>query len=158
MCAELMNVWKSEISKYVASRIRARAGLALTPLRHVKPSRLLVCEFHGPKRAESPGDLVQTGSDIVITTYSTLVEDSKKCQKDRVLQNIIWYRVVLDEGLFWVPAPGSMLIVSLMSYAWNKVLTLCSALDPQPVSKTLQGCQSSSQPTKVVSNWNARAK
>jgi SNF2 family DNA or RNA helicase len=57
------------------------------------PGTLSVAKFHGPDRARSARQLV--AEDVVLTTYATLVEDSKRA---KLLQKIIWFRIILDEG------------------------------------------------------------
>lgn len=66
----------------------------LTRIRsHVEPGTLKVCIFHGSGRPKSPEGVID--HDLVLTTYATLSADSSVL---RVLQEIEWYRVVLDEG------------------------------------------------------------
>ncbi|KAL8365396.1 hypothetical protein RB595_004276 [Gaeumannomyces hyphopodioides] len=86
---QLMSVWQAEILRHV----NAEGGI-------------VVLDYHGPKRARSAARLLAGGSDIVLTTYSTVVEDHKRGQSARVLHNIEWYRVVLDEA-HWVRNPSS---------------------------------------------------
>lgn len=61
--------------------------------RHIKPGTLRVCTFHGSNRARRSEDIVD--NDVVLTTYHTLVADWKS---HRLLQELMWFRVVLDEG------------------------------------------------------------
>jgi SNF2 family DNA or RNA helicase len=67
---------------------------------HVEPGTLKVCIFHGSSRPKSPEGVID--HDLVLTTYATLSADSNVLG---VLQEIEWYRVVLDEGksinLYW---------------------------------------------------------
>jgi SWI/SNF-related matrix-associated actin-dependent regulator of chromatin subfamily A3 len=51
-------------------------------------------KYHGQKRRELTTDIED--SDIVITTYHTLVADA--ASKRNPLADITWYRIVLDEG------------------------------------------------------------
>jgi len=60
---------------------------------HVKPDILRICIFHGSSRPKSPEGVID--HDLVLTTYATLSADSKDL---KILQEIEWYRVVLDEG------------------------------------------------------------
>ena len=60
---------------------------------HVKPDTLKICVFHGSSRPKSPEGVIN--HDLVLTTYGTLSADSKDL---KILQEIEWYRVVLDEG------------------------------------------------------------
>jgi SWI/SNF-related matrix-associated actin-dependent regulator of chromatin subfamily A3 len=62
---------------------------------HTEPGILKICVFHGPDRPQSPEGVVK--HDMVLTTYATLAADYKA---RRVLQEIEWHRVVLDEGKF----------------------------------------------------------
>ncbi|RYP37998.1 hypothetical protein DL767_002726 [Monosporascus sp. MG133] len=75
---EVLDVWTSEIEK------------------HLKPGTLRVAVFHGDGRAKTTEALVD--HDVVLTTYRTLVMDWKGRQ---VLQEMGWYRVVLDEA-HWI--------------------------------------------------------
>ncbi|KAK8102537.1 DNA repair protein RAD5B, partial [Apiospora sp. TS-2023a] len=75
---QVMGVWKSEIE------------------RHIKPDTLRLCIFHGSNRAKKLEDIVD--NDVVLTTYHTLVADWKS---QRLLQGIMWFRVVLDEA-HWI--------------------------------------------------------
>ena len=68
----------------------------LTDIRsHVEPGTLRICIFHGSSRPKLPEGAID--HDLVLTTYATLPTDFKDL---RVLQEIQWYRVVLDEGKF----------------------------------------------------------
>ena len=60
---------------------------------HVARDFLRVRIFHGANRINEPNEYLN--ADVVITTYSTLVKDSKFA---RVLHRLNWFRVVLDEG------------------------------------------------------------
>jgi hypothetical protein len=60
---------------------------------HITENYLNVATFHGNDRGNEPRAFA--GSDLVLTTYSTLVKDS---QNARVLHRLKWFRVVLDEG------------------------------------------------------------
>ncbi|KAI1076545.1 SNF2 family N-terminal domain-containing protein [Whalleya microplaca] len=75
---QLLEVWATEIAK------------------HLGPNILRVATFHGAGRAKCFQDIVD--HDVVLTTYHTLVADyaSKK-----LLQNLAWHRVVLDEA-HWI--------------------------------------------------------
>ncbi|KAL8282467.1 hypothetical protein RB597_009940 [Gaeumannomyces tritici] len=86
---QLMSVWRTEIQRHVKAE-----------------GRIVVLDYHGPKRDRSAAKLLERGSDIVLTTYSTVVEDHKRSQSARVLHSIEWYRVVLDEA-HWVRNPSS---------------------------------------------------
>ncbi|KAF5508492.1 putative SWI/SNF-related matrix-associated actin-dependent regulator of chromatin subfamily A member 3-like 1 [Colletotrichum fructicola] len=62
--------------------------------RHILQGSLDVFRFHGDKR-KSDAKLLST-SNIVITTYATVASDA--VSKSRILQNINWFRIVLDEA------------------------------------------------------------
>ncbi|KAM7209991.1 SNF2 family N-terminal domain containing protein [Rhypophila decipiens] len=80
---QVLNVWETEIHK------------------HIKPYALKTCIFHGKNRPTTPDQVVD--HDIVLTTYGLLVSDFKN---SRVLQNVDWYRVTLDEA-HWIRNQGS---------------------------------------------------
>jgi SNF2 family DNA or RNA helicase len=61
--------------------------------RHVKPNTLKTCKFHGKGRPILPAGL--TDYDLVLTTYATL---SAEYKSRGALHNIVWFRIVLDEG------------------------------------------------------------
>ncbi|XP_048732691.2 helicase-like transcription factor [Ostrea edulis] len=71
----VINVWQTQITQHVDP---------MHPLR--------VSTFHGRNRSEVS---VLTENDIVITSYDTLRIDAKT---QRTLQQVKWFRVVLDEG------------------------------------------------------------
>ncbi|RYP69277.1 hypothetical protein DL770_008287 [Monosporascus sp. CRB-9-2] len=75
---EVLDVWTSEIEK------------------HLRPGTLRVAVFHGDGRAKTTEALLD--HDVVLTTYRTLAMDWKG---RRVLQEMGWYRVVLDEA-HWI--------------------------------------------------------
>ncbi|RYP51600.1 hypothetical protein DL768_003107 [Monosporascus sp. mg162] len=75
---EVVDVWTAEIEK------------------HLRPDTLRVAVFHGDSRAKTTEALVD--HDVVLTTYRTLAMDWKG---HRVLQEMGWYRVVLDEA-HWI--------------------------------------------------------
>ena len=60
---------------------------------HIRPKALTTATFHGNGRSENPAAFVNV--DLVLTTYSTLMYDYRKAG---VLQKMVWFRVVLDEG------------------------------------------------------------
>jgi SNF2 family DNA or RNA helicase len=60
---------------------------------HIADNHLNVAAFHGNARGNEPGAFAS--SDLVLTTYSTLVKDH---QNAGVLHRLKWFRVVLDEG------------------------------------------------------------
>ena len=62
-------------------------------LSHIAENCLSVITFHGSNRVNEPQAFI--GSDLVFTTYSTLVKDY---QNARVLHRLRWFRIVLDEG------------------------------------------------------------
>lgn len=69
----------------------------------ITPGSLRTYTFHGATRASSPESIA--GYDIVLTTYGVLCADFKA---KRVLQNVEWFRIVLDEGTWhfnnaWIP-------------------------------------------------------
>ncbi|EEU43728.1 uncharacterized protein NECHADRAFT_106263 [Fusarium vanettenii 77-13-4] len=65
----------------------------LTIYRRFRPQTLRTAIFHGNRRAKEGQLLLE--SDVVLTTYHTLENDSKKT---KILQSIKWTRVVLDEA------------------------------------------------------------
>lgn len=65
----------------------------LTRLSRFRPGTLDVYDFHGSSRASTSDALLR--HDLVLTTYHTLAADWKS---RRILQDIGWFRVVLDEG------------------------------------------------------------
>ncbi|KAK7946883.1 uncharacterized protein PG986_011204 [Apiospora aurea] len=76
--SEVMRVWKSEVEK------------------HIIPGAIRFCIFHGHNRVKMSEDIVD--NDVVLTTYHTLVSDWKS---RKLLQGIMWFRVVLDEA-HWI--------------------------------------------------------
>ncbi|RKK93675.1 hypothetical protein BFJ71_g9469 [Fusarium oxysporum] len=80
---QVMEVWRSEVS------------------RHFRAGSLRVYTFHGDSRPTQPAALMNY--DIVLTTFATLVSD---CKRRKVLQNLEWFRVVLDEA-HWIRNPSS---------------------------------------------------
>ncbi|KAF4468540.1 DNA repair rad5 [Fusarium albosuccineum] len=75
---QVMEVWRNEVS------------------RHFRDGSLQVLTFHGESRPTSSSAMM--GHDIVLTTFATLVADYKR---GKVLQNVEWFRVVLDEA-HWI--------------------------------------------------------
>jgi hypothetical protein len=55
---------------------------------------LRVVKYHGSGRSREPEKLAE--SDIVLTTYHTLLSDATRFESS--IYQIRWYRVVLDEG------------------------------------------------------------
>jgi SNF2 family DNA or RNA helicase len=60
---------------------------------HIAENYLNVATFHGNDRGNEPRAFAS--SDLVLTTYSTLVKDH---QNAGILHHLKWFRVVLDEG------------------------------------------------------------
>lgn len=60
---------------------------------HIAENYLNVATFLGNDRGNEPRAF--TSSDLVLTTYSTLVKDY---QNAGILHRLKWFRVILDEG------------------------------------------------------------
>ncbi|KAF2993717.1 hypothetical protein E8E14_000164 [Neopestalotiopsis sp. 37M] len=60
---------------------------------HFRDGTLNTISFHGQRRTKDPTKL--TGQHLVLTTYGTLVADSKG---PKVLEKMAWYRIILDEA------------------------------------------------------------
>ncbi|EYB33365.1 hypothetical protein FG05_10568 [Fusarium graminearum] len=75
---QIMDVWRQEVSK------------------HFKNGSLRVHTFHGDSRSIQSTSLMN--HDIILTTFATLVSD---CKRHKVLQNVEWFRIVLDEA-HWI--------------------------------------------------------
>ncbi|RSL61430.1 hypothetical protein CEP54_006267 [Fusarium duplospermum] len=75
---QVMEVWRNEVS------------------RHFRDGSLRVLIFHGESRPTLP--TAMKDHDIVLTTFATLVADFKR---GKVLHNVEWFRVVLDEA-HWI--------------------------------------------------------
>ncbi|RTE72192.1 hypothetical protein BHE90_013394 [Fusarium euwallaceae] len=75
---QIMEVWRNEVS------------------RHFRDGSLRVLIFHGESRSTLP--TAMKDHDIVLTTFATLVADFKR---GKVLHNVEWFRVVLDEA-HWI--------------------------------------------------------
>ncbi|QPC77978.1 hypothetical protein HYE68_008730 [Fusarium pseudograminearum] len=74
----------------------------ITPLQeHFVNGSLRIHDFHGDSRSTETTSLMN--HDIVLTTFATLVSD---CKRRKVLQNVEWFRVVLDEA-HWIRNPSS---------------------------------------------------
>lgn len=71
--------------------VRSIANLS----RHFSNHTLTTIKYHGPKRRCSLETLRAT--DLVITTYHTLASESSNSKG--LLNQIEWYRLVLDEGM-----------------------------------------------------------
>lgn len=69
-------------------------GLVFTDRsRHIAPQFLKCTKYHGASKATETEIL---NSDIVFTTYATLIADSSR---ESILHGIHWFRIILDEGL-----------------------------------------------------------
>ncbi|KAK3986136.1 SNF2 family N-terminal domain-containing protein [Cladorrhinum sp. PSN332] len=75
---QVLNVWQTEIQSRVTQ------------------GTLKTYTFHGQARAVTPLDI--SDYDVVLTTYGVLSADLKT---KKVLQKVLWYRVVLDEA-HWI--------------------------------------------------------
>ncbi|KAF5498770.1 DNA repair protein RAD5A [Colletotrichum fructicola] len=87
--AQLLESWGSEIQ------------------RHVLRECLNTIVFHGQSRPHDSKSLLKT--DIVLTTYGTLVAEEKG---RKVLQQLNWFRIVLDEA-HWIHTAEETILVSL---------------------------------------------
>lgn len=66
-------------------------------VRHVVDGTLKALKYHGQGRKSDPQQLLDF--DIILTTYATVSSEHSKDLSP--LQNIDWFRIVLDEGLIW---------------------------------------------------------
>ena len=89
---ELIEVWKSEIARCIIQN-SPQSIVTDCAISHIAKDYLNVATFHGNDRGNEPQAFAS--SDLVLTTYSTLVKDH---QNAGVLRRLKWFRVVLDEG------------------------------------------------------------
>lgn len=74
----------------------------LTKSRHLD-GKISVMKYHGKRRKKLIEEI--NNYDIVITTYNTLAAEhgrAKSGEEKSSLHDIAWYRVVLDEGWFYM--------------------------------------------------------
>ncbi|KAF3182653.1 hypothetical protein TWF788_005967 [Orbilia oligospora] len=88
---QILDVWDSEIH------------------RRFQPGAMKSYHFHGYPRVKKKDALL--GYDVVLTTYHTLAADSRR---DRVLQDVNWLRVVLDEA-HWIRNQSTQLFKAAQS-------------------------------------------
>ena len=69
--------------------------------RHVNPGLLEVYKYHGIAKEIDVDSLI--GNDVVLTTYASLASDVAR--RTSPLQQIMWFRVVLDEGIDFISEP-----------------------------------------------------
>ena len=62
--------------------------------RHIRPNKVRLLTYHGPKRQEAQEDM--DSCDIVLATYDTLRSDRRQ---NGLLFKKGWGRVILDEGM-----------------------------------------------------------
>lgn len=78
-------------------RIPCEADLVNT-LRHIQQDYISIFKYHGSGRQDKALRCFE--SDIVFTTYKTMIgeQQSKDASKTKILHNIEWFRIILDEG------------------------------------------------------------
>lgn len=82
---------------FLSRELFLQAGLTRTTSfdRHLKPGHLSLCVFHGNNKSKVVEGFIN--NDVVLTTYRTLESD---CKARGLLQKVMWFRVVLDEGIY----------------------------------------------------------
>ena len=93
-------------------------GILQTSARHVDHELLKVHKYHGIRKDIDLDSLVE--HDVILTTYATLASGFKK--RTSLLQQIRWFRVVLDEGMtsalqVFGSSEAEILILQPMQYA-----------------------------------------
>jgi len=94
------------------------------------PGTLKIAHFHGDNRAKTTEELQDY--DVVLTTYRTLASDWKGRQ---VLQELEWFRVVLDEGKLSgaLKAGGKGFSYLRITLSQQVTYMRYSALDPKSI-------------------------
>jgi SWI/SNF-related matrix-associated actin-dependent regulator of chromatin subfamily A3 len=87
---------------------------------HGTRSALRTIKYHGQNRKTSPDKLCE--ADIIITTYHTLA--SEHANNKDVINDIEWYRLVLDEGTAVSSAPKDLADVTLAHIIRRQSTTL----------------------------------
>jgi hypothetical protein len=95
--------------------------------RHITSDSLSCYKFHGTSRDISYPLLLQ--HDIVLTTYGTVVAGYTR--KSSLLFEILWYRVVLDEGI-------STYLIHRRPFALTLLISLCSSYYTQFFNQTVR--------------------
>jgi len=62
-------------------------------VRHLAPNSLTFHRYHGNGKETDVLKLIEF--DIILTTYATIIADFSRVSR---LHQIMWYRIVLDEG------------------------------------------------------------
>ncbi|KAK4096483.1 hypothetical protein N658DRAFT_569839 [Parathielavia hyrcaniae] len=103
--ARLSTTFSGGFDPHICDKVRTKSTLVVVPCvqllaswvsqieEHLAPGVLQTLIFHGPNRPSTPHSL--TYYDLVLTTYTTLAANEKT---SRLLYQLHWHRVVLDEG------------------------------------------------------------
>ena len=68
----------------------------LLAFRHIHEGQIRIIKYHGPDRGSLPNQFQDT--DVVVTTYETLLSEWEAPEETRPLFCWNWLRVILDEG------------------------------------------------------------
>jgi SNF2 family DNA or RNA helicase len=105
----LIKSWTEEIHKFKSLPPFTTCNI-LTRHRHIYGG-LRVCEYHGRGRETNVEAIAN--ADIVLSTYHTVAGESSKTTSP--LFRIYWFRIVLDEGTYYLSNICYTLLITMLS-------------------------------------------